>query len=113
MAQVFSLDHVRDYTDELMTKRFSVPFFVKSAHDFERRYPRNSHDRCALDFRKTISTAQILTSVPHEDTRSLTKYPMTVACQVWGHCEMTPCLESGLELHIDGDDGMRLTAGSV
>jgi hypothetical protein len=42
---VYSLDRHGDYSHQLATQRYQVPFWVKSAGGFERDYPRGSGAR--------------------------------------------------------------------
>ena len=42
---MYSLDRHGDYSHQLNTQRYQVPFWVKSASGFEREYPRGSGTR--------------------------------------------------------------------
>ena len=44
-VQVFSLERSNVYLEEMVTRKFNVPFFVKSEHQFEQSYPSTSRER--------------------------------------------------------------------
>ena len=44
-VQVFSLERSNVYIEEMVTRKFNVPFFVKSEHQFEQSYPSTSRER--------------------------------------------------------------------
>ena len=44
-VQVFSLERSNVYLEEMDTRKFNVPFFVKSEHQFEQSYPSTSRER--------------------------------------------------------------------
>jgi hypothetical protein len=43
--QVWSLDRVGDFVDEIITGRYKVPYYVRARSDYDRQYPPTTYDR--------------------------------------------------------------------